>query len=296
MTDISPDITTSRINQILRTVFELLWFEPQGLYVSDILNYIKKEIALTEYEQGVSYYSSHLPRYEEIIRIGTIPFEKAGWLEKTKNGRWFLTASGRKACLEFTEPGKFFETSIEIIGEWKMRQEKRLTLFDQDPFSSAVQYSHEQIKQYMKDIDIGDLKIIVTSLLKALGCYVIWTSPSMGEERGFDLVCSLDPLGIKLPRVFVHLPRSIEITKIESIRYFLRDLGQADVGIYFSFGGFESDEKEFTLDMNQPRIRLIDLEKFVDLWISNITKIDQAGISKFPLSPVHFLSLSRKFG
>ena len=89
------DITVNRISEILRLVFDLLWFEPQGLYVSEIMRYIQATVPLSEYETGYYPYAPYSPRYEVVIRVGTIPLVRAGWLEKTKNGRWFITEAGR---------------------------------------------------------------------------------------------------------------------------------------------------------------------------------------------------------
>jgi len=63
-----------------------------------------------------------------------------------------------------------------------------------------------------------------------------------------------------------------------------------DVGIYISLGGSTNDLNQFALTQTQNRVRLIDLETFVDLWVENQPKIDQENRSKFPLKPVYFLA------
>jgi len=47
---------------------------------------------------------------------------------------------------------------------------------------------------------------------------------------------------------------------------------------------------QFALAQTQHRVRLIDLETFVDLWVENQSKIDQDSRIKFPLKPVYFLA------
>jgi restriction endonuclease Mrr len=295
MTDISPDIPIQRINQILRTVFELLWFEPQGLYVSEIIKYLKDAIPFTEYETGYYPFAPFIPRYEVIVRVGTVPLVKAGWLEKTKNGRWFITPAGRDACYRFKDSEEFFEISVQLFKEWKLKENKRLTQYDSDPYNKAAEFSWTQIKQYFEVLDIRDIRTIVASLLKSLGCHILWTVPYKDDDSPVDMVCSLDPLGLKPPRMVVHIAKSSEVTTTEGLEIFSKDLRTNDVGIYFSFGGFTNGLHEFAMEKKEPFIRLIDLDKFVDLWVENLGKIDQVGYSKFPLHPVHFLALPDRY-
>ena len=44
------DISVKRVSEILRLVFDLLWFEPQGLYASEIMRYIRTTVPLSEFE------------------------------------------------------------------------------------------------------------------------------------------------------------------------------------------------------------------------------------------------------
>jgi hypothetical protein len=291
MTDISPDIPITRINQILRTVFELLWFEPQGLYVSEILTYLKDAIPFSEYEIEPYPFAPYIPRYEVVVRVGTTPLVKAGWMEKTKNGRWFITLAGRNACFRFKDSTDFFEMSVQLFQEWKLKENNRLARLEADPFVQAGELSWTQIKQYFDILNIRDIRIIVSSLLKALGCYITWTVPLKDDDSPVDMICSLDALGLKPPRLVVHIAKVSEITSNEDLAIFSKDLLPTDVGIYFSFGGFSKGLQEFSIEAKQPLVRLIDLERFVDLWVSNLKKIDNLGYSKFPLRPIHFLAV-----
>ena len=289
------DITIQRINQILKTVFELLWFEPQGLYITDIIKYMRDAIPFTEYENGYYPFAPYSPRYEVIIRVGTIPLVKAGWLEKTKNGRWTITPAGRKACLRYSDSQEFFEMSIHLFQEWKTNENKRLAQFTSDPFNNAQEFSWAQIRQYLELMDAGDIRIIVAALLRALGCHIAWTAPNQEDNNPIDMVGALDPLGIKSPRIAVHIENNSVVSTTEDIDMFSQALDPSDVGIFFSFGGFSDGLHEFSIQNKQPSIRLIDLERFVDLWVENQDKIDPVAFSKFPLRPIHFLALPDRY-
>lgn len=285
------EIPTHRINLILKTIFELLWFEPQGLYVSDLLKYIRKSIPFSDFENESYPFAPNIPRFEVIMRVGTIPLVKAGWLEKTKNGRWSITPYGRNASYKYSNMEDVFSASIQAIQEWQAKEEKRIAIFDSDPFNNAQEYASSQIRQYLELLDVKDLQIIISSLLKALGCFIIWDMPINDESGQFDMVLSLDPVGLKPPRIIVHVAKYSEVSTFEMIDHFSEKLGQNDTGIFFSLSGFALDAHQYSLNLKKPSIRLIDLDVFLNLWIANIGKIDQIGISKFPIRPVHFLGI-----
>jgi restriction endonuclease Mrr len=291
MLDQIDEIPRERINLILKTVFELLWFETEGLYVSDIIRYLRATIPFTEFETGYYSFVPYIPRYEVIMRIGTIPLVRAGWLEKTKNGRWFITSTGRIACNKYKNSEDFFDASIQLFQQWKFRENKRLDLFDSDPFNTAKDFSTSNIRQYLDILDIKDIRLIIASLLKALGCHVLWNVPDKEDNSIVDMICSLDPLGLRPPRLLVHISKCSEITTSNNIDAFSRQIEPNDIGMYFSFGGFSEGAQEHVLKLPQPRIRLFDLDRFINLWIENVGKIDQEGYAKLPLRPVYFLGL-----
>jgi len=289
------EITFQRINEILRLVFELLWFEPQGLYASEIIRYIQTTVPLTDYESGYYPFAPYSPRYEVIIRVGTIPLVRAGWLEKTNNGRWFITAAGREAVKRYKNSEEFFEMSVQMFLEWKSNESLRLAKFSISPFNHAVEYSWDQIRQYIDILETRDLRSLVGVLLRALGCYITWSAPDNQEDEPVDLIGYLNPLGINSPRLVVHIANKSVVSTKEAVTTFNNILTPKDVGIYISFGGFANDLKEAPLVLTNNEIRLIDLEKFVNLWVENQEKIDHENRSKFPLKPIYFLSFPDHF-
>jgi hypothetical protein len=287
-----PDITVQRINQILKTVFELLWFEPQGLYASEIIRYVKKSMAITEYENGYYPYAPDMPRYEAIIRIGTVPFERVGWLEKTTHGRWYLTGEGRNACMAIKDSDVFFEVSAQMFKEWKESENQRLTLLENDAFLNASEFSREQIRHFFQVMDIKDIHFLVAALLKALDCHVSWTGP-MDNKDSAEMICFMDPLGVKTSSLRVHVSKPPHQTSMEEVKTYVQDLEANSVVVFFSLGGILEGVKEFALSLKQVSVRLIDLERFVELWLENIAKIDKVAITKFPIRPVYFIESPR---
>ena len=283
------DITTKRISEILRLVFDLLWFEPQGLYVSEIMRYIQASVPLTDFETGYYPFAPYSPRYEVIIRIGTIPLVRAGWLEKTKQGRWFITDAGREACTRYNNAEEFFEESVRLFLEWKSSEKNRLAQLSTNSFNYAVENSWEQIREYVDSLDVREIRTIVSVLLRALGCHVAWSATNGEKNELIDLICYMDPLGINSPRIVVHVANKSQVSTIEGFNAFKEVLHPDDVGIYVSFGGITTKLEEYNITQSNNRIRLIDLETFVNLWVENLDKIDPEYKTKFPLRPVYFL-------
>jgi restriction system protein len=284
------DITVNRISEILRLVFDLLWFEPQGLYVSEIMRYIQATVPLSEYETGYYPYAPYSPRYEVVIRVGTIPLVRAGWLEKTKNGRWFITEAGRDACKRYKNAADFFEESVRLFVQWKASENNRLVQIGANPYNFAVENSWEQIRQYIDNLDMRDLREMVSVLLKAMGCTIAWSGPIGEDSELVDLICYMDPLGLNSARIVVHVANKSQVSTRDGLSAFMNVLKPNDVGLYISLGGSTNDLTQFAMTQTQNRVRLIDLETFVDLWVEHQSKIDQDAHVKFPLKPVYFLA------
>ncbi len=284
------DITVNRISEILRLVFDLLWFEPQGLYVSEIMRYIQATVPLSEYETGYYPYAPYSPRYEVVIRVGTIPLVRAGWLEKTRNGRWFITEAGREACKRYKNAADFFEESVRLFVQWKASENNRLVQIGANPYNFAVENSWEQIRQYIDNLDMRDLREMVSVLLKAMGCTIAWSGPVGEDNELIDLVCYMDPLGLNSARIVVHVANKSQVSTRDGLSAFMNVLKPNDVGLYISLGGSTNDLTQFAMTQTQNRVRLIDLETFVDLWVEHQSKIDQDARVKFPLKPVYFLA------
>ena len=284
------DITVNRISEILRLVFDLLWFEPQGLYVSEIMRYIQSTVPLSEYETGYYPYAPYSPRYEVVIRVGTIPLVRAGWLEKTRNGRWFITEAGREACKRYNNAADFFEESVRLFVQWKASENNRLVQIGANPYNFAVENSWEQIRQYIDNMDMRDLREMVSVLLKAMGCTIAWSGPVGEDNELIDLICYMDPLGLNNARIVVHVANKSQVSTRDGLSVFMNVLKPNDVGLYISLGGATNDLNQFAMAQTQNRIRLIDLETFVDLWVEHQSKIDHDSRIKFPLKPVYFLA------
>ena len=286
------DISVKRVSEILRLVFDLLWFEPQGLYASEIMRYIRTTVPLSEFEKGQYPFAPYSQRYETIIRVGTIPLVRAGWMQKTKSGRWLITDAGREAMKRYKNSEEFFQESVRMFQEWNDQKQNKLAQLSSNPYNFAVENSWEQIRQYIDMLEINELREVVATLLKALGCNILWSASENDtiENELIDLICYRDPLGFSSSRILVHIANRSQVSTSEGLTMFRGLLKEGEVGLFITFGGATSQLKDFALNHTQNQIRLIDLEKFIELWIENLEKIDWEKRNLLPLKPIYFLS------
>jgi restriction system protein len=67
-------------------------------------------------------------------------------------------------------------------------------------------------------------------------------------------------------------------------------LGEQDVGIFVSTGGFTSDAESEARTKETRKLTLVNLEKLVELWIEHYDKIAESDKFLLPLKPVYYLA------
>jgi len=67
-------------------------------------------------------------------------------------------------------------------------------------------------------------------------------------------------------------------------------LGDQDVGIFVSTGGFTSDAESEARTQERRKVSLVDLEKLFDLWVQHYDKVAEVDKHLLPLKPVQYLA------
>ncbi len=291
------EITIRRTGEFLRKAFEFLFDKSDGAQAKEVLEHIAETTELTEYEKGYYESSPTNPRFHKIIRFATIGCVKAGWLVKEK-GIWYLTDDGKKAYRQYTDPEKFYREAVRLYREWKkslpeedsetdsVEEEAESVTFT---FEEAEEMSWEQIQQFIQGMNPYEFQDLVAELLKAIGYHISWIAPP-GMDQGIDIIAYSDPLGTKAPRIKVQVKRVLNPISVEGLRAFMSVLGNDDVGIYVSSGGFTKNAKDEARNQESRKITLIDLQRFFDLWVESYNNLSQDARQKFPLKPIYFLA------
>jgi len=136
-----------------------------------------------------------------------------------------------------------------------------------------------------------DLQNLVAALLKAMGYHVSWVSPP-GPDKGIDILAHTDPLGTTNPRIKVQVKRHENAVAVDGLRSFMALLGDQDVGIFVSTGGFTPAAEQEARTQEKRKITLLDLEKLFDLWVLHYSKLTETDKRLLPLKPVHYIAAS----
>jgi restriction system protein len=292
------EVTRLRQGQILREVFQVLKDHPDGLPVRSVISAVEERLELSEFERSSYPTQPGSNRFDKILRFTTIGAVKAGWLVKAK-GSWSLTSDGLAAFATYTDPTEFMLENVRRYREW--RKATRPT--EDDPenldiedgarsatFEEAEESAWAEISDYLAKMPPYDFQELVAALLRAMGYHVPWVAPR-GRDGGVDIVAYTDPIGASGPRIKVQVKR-VTSGKIgvDGLRSFLAVLGTQDVGLFVSLGGFTSDAELEVRSQENRRLMLIDMERLVEMWIDNYSKLREEDKKHLPLRPVHFLA------
>jgi restriction system protein len=292
------EVTRRRTGEFIRRLFEILLERPDGMPARDALKALEKDFQLSEYEAG--NYASGERRFEKIVRFATVDCVKAGWLLKTK-GRWSITESGRTAYKACSDPEQFYKQAVKLFHQWKSTQlnserpaeteidgensEKVVSV----TFDEAEEQAWAEIKSYLHKMPPFEFQELVADLLRAMGYHVSWVAPP-GKDGGIDIIAQTDPLGTHPPRIKVQVKRKQDTVSADGLRSFMALLGDDDVGLFVTLGGFTKDAAEEARTQEKRRVTLIDLEELFDLWVQHYSKLSDDARRRLPLRPIYFLA------
>jgi restriction system protein len=291
------EITSKRRGELVRGVFEVLVDKPDGLPAAQTLKAVEQIVPPSDFERETYPRNPGVRRYEKTIRFATIPSVKAGWLVKS-GGSWSLTEEGNLAYRSFPDPEAFEKEAVRGYRAWAKEQEPEQAEIEEasevadsaGTLEEAQESAWAEIRAYLTTMPPYDFQRLVGALLKAMGYYVDWIAPP-GPDGGIDLVAHTDPLGTTGPRIKVQVKRrDTEKVSAESLRAFMAVLGEQDVGIYISAAGFSAVAKREARSQEKRRLKLIDLELFVDLWVQHMQGLPDVDRRRLPLKPVYFLA------
>lgn len=302
------EITRKRTGELLQELFTILLASPTGLPARDALHQLAAKVTLTPYEAGD--FESGGRRFEKIVRFATVDCVKAGWLIKEK-GTWSVTDAGQQALGDYPEPEAFYRRAVKLYAEWKASQpnadpsdsvtnvlmpaDEISTSLDTSAkavsvtFDEAEEQAWSEISSYLRAMNPYEFQDLVADLLRAMSYHVSWVSPP-GKDGGVDILAWPDPLGTRPPRIKVQVKRQQQAVSVDGLRSFMAVLGDDDVGLFVSTGGFTKDAEWEARTQEKRRITLISLDKLFDLWVEHYEKLTDQARRRLPLRPIRFLS------
>ena len=289
------EITPQRIGELMRGVFKILMDQPEGLHSNEVMKRLEDLVPPTDFENTHYEKNPQFRRYEKIVRFHSIAVVKAGWLVKDK-GQWTLTDAGREAYEKITNPAQFTREARRLYKQWKADQSP-------DPegtgdeaegeTTTALEEAEEAawsgIQEHLSEMNPYDFQKLVSGLIQGMGYHVDHEAPP-GPDGGIDVVAHTDPLGIHGPRIKVQVKRRADRLSVHEVRSFMAVLGDGDVGVFISTGGFTKDAETEARKQEKRRVMLLDLKRFFDLWVTHYNDIPDAPQRLLPLRPVYYLA------
>lgn len=290
------EITLKRMGELVRKVIEVLKEHPEGLPAKEVLKQVEGRIALTAFEQSMYPNNPTVRRFEKIVRFATIGPVKAGWIIKSK-GTWSVTDHGLKAFGEFKDPEKLFAESRRLYRQWAANRPEPIEDEAEDveaanvvtTFEEAEESAWNNIESHLRNTSPYDFQNLVAALLRAMGYHISWIAPP-GRDGGIDILAHTDPLGISMPRIKVQVKRRMDKITVDGLRSFMALLGDQDVGLFVSIGGFTKEAQTEARTQEKRRITLLGLEQLFDLWLEHYEKVEDRDKQLLPLKPVYFLA------
>lgn len=292
------NITVRRTGEIKRAVLQVLAERPEGLAAKDVLAECERRLTLTDFEKSEYPNRPGVRRFEKIARFSTITLVKAGWLVKAK-GIWRLTAEGETALIKFKDPEELQRAAGLKYREWKAGQEPEDEASEvadagetlaAATLEEAEEEAWTEVLNHLAAMPPYDFQELVGGLLRGMGYHVSYISPP-GPDQGTDIIAHLDPLGVQGPRIRVQVKRRSDKISVDGVHAFMSLIGDNDAGIFFSIGGFTSESERVARNEQRRRIRLVDGEGLVDLWIEHYAKIPDQQRRLLPLKPIYYLNL-----
>ena len=292
------DVSRGRTGEHLRKLFEIIVRNSGTMSGREALAGLAAVTKLTPYESGD--YATGGRRFDKIVRFATVDTVKAGWLIKNK-GVWTVTDAGRQALSRLSDPEAFYREAIRLYGAWRSsRPDSEPDTADQESdqtsgkaasitYEEAEELAWAEIVTYLRSMNPYDFQELVASLLRAMGYHVAWVAPP-GKDGGTDILAWSDPLGTRPPRIKVQVKRQLQSVAVDGLRSFMAVLGDDDVGIFVSTGGFTKDASDEARTQEKRRVTLLDMETLVDLWIEHYPKLDEQGRRRLPLQPIWFIA------
>lgn len=294
------EITSKRRGELVRKVIEVLRDHPEGLQAKDVLKQVEASIVLTAFEQSTYPNNPSVRRFEKIVRFATIGPVKAGWILKSK-GRWSVTEQGLKAYKDFKDPEQFTSEVRRLYRQWaanrpphsdEVAEEEAEVADVTGTFEEAEESAWNDIERHLRSMSPYDFQNLVAALLRAMSYHVSWIAPP-GKDGGIDILAHTDPLGINMPRIKIQVKRRTDKVSVDGLRSFMAVLGDQDVGIFVSAGGFTREAESEARTQEKRKITLLGLEQLFDLWLEHYEKVEEADRQLLPLKPIYFLAPSK---
>lgn len=290
-------ITKTRKGEYALLAFRLLKDAGGDLHNRELLDMMEQQLTLTDEERHI--YSDGRPRWDVQVRFSSTGWNKAGFIRK-KSGRWYLTPEGE--ALIGKSPDAVYDASNERYNAWREKRDAERADNKDDPdkeelpdetsalvLEDAIDRAGIEIREYIAAMGPYDFQDLVAALLRGMDYVTPFVAPK-GPDGGTDVLAYLDPLGAKTPHIRVQVKhRQDKATNAEIASLQGNIHPGREIGLFVSSGGF-TKEADRQMQKGQVHMELINLDRFIELWVEHYSKLNDEDRARLPLRSVSFLA------
>jgi len=258
------------------------------------------EVAQPKDDECRVYESTGNIRWKAILHLQSIALVKAGFIHKRK-GIWYITTEGSKALT--LNPRQLRKELIKRYADWKASQKNIETENLTSPLTEEIEDKQEHtttteqvealatksIDEYIRGLGPYEFQDLVAALLRGMGYHTPFISPK-GKDGGIDVIAYRDPLGTLAPTILCqvkHRPDSpAGIADVQRLMGALQH-GKS-VGLFVTSGSFSNDARNAARTAHV-HIELVDLTRFIELWIEHYDDMSDEDRSLLRLRTIHVL-------
>lgn len=288
-----PSRTHALAAQLIYAALTILRDNGKEMPMRELMARIEQQATLDEWARH-RYEKSGYIRWESILHFYSIDCIKAGFLVK-KRAIWYITPEGEQALK--LGPEGLLEAATTAYRAWKAgpreappEREIEQQAREEMAFDQIEQVAMEGLEQHVHERNPYEFQDLVAALLRGMGYYTPFVAPR-GKDGGVDVVAYRDPLGTQSPRIQVQIKHKKDVpASVQEIRQLMGLLQkEGDVGIFVATGGFSSDARNAARG-SHVHVELVDLPRFIGLWLQFYDKLTDADKSLMPLRPVYFVA------
>ena len=274
------------------TALKILEQEGGDMRYSDICHKLSEIRDFSDYEKENT--KSGYPRWKIYLQFFSIELSIVGYIIRNK-GVWHLTEEGQAALKQ--TPEDFFVGFHSAYKEHIKKQKADKILIDKIDDIKDIPNELEDLQSraasgiidYINQKNPYEFQELVAALLRSMGYYTPFIAPK-GKDGGIDIIAYQDPLGTTQPQLKVqvkHYPKTpISVDVVRSLGGVL--VKEGEVGLLVTSGTFTNDAKREARNYHR-RLRLIDIDEFIDLWIRYYDKMTEADKALLPITPIYFI-------
>jgi restriction system protein len=264
-----------------------------------------KEVANPTGDECSIYPSSGSPKWKAVMQFQSVGLVKAGWVQKRK-GVWHITTEGEAAAA--MSPSEMWAKMNELYKEWKAQQpakepDDEVTPVGTETTTEGGNGSHQGIsteeveslatqgiEKAIRALTPYEFQDLVAALFRGMGYYTPFVAPK-GKDGGVDVIAYKDPLGTEAPAILCqvkHRPDAAAgIADVQRLMGALQ-VGK-NVGLFVTSGRFSSDAVH-AARTSHVHIELVDMSRFIELWIEHYDSLDEDDRALLRLRTIHVLS------